>query len=130
MDWLYLTEIVLAGLGAGALYALTGVAFVLIYKATRVVNLAIGEILMLGGYTFFGLVAGFGLPVWAAIPLTVASGAVLGMVMDISDHVVVLNFGQVIARGEPAAVQRDPAVIAAYLGSGDLAERLAKAEAA
>ena len=31
----------------------------------------------------------------------------MGMVMDISDHVVVLNFGQVIARGLPAEVQRD-----------------------
>lgn len=54
----------------------------------------------------------------------------MGMVMDISDHVVVLNFGQVIARGRPEEVQRDPAVIAAYLGSGDLAERVRKAEAA
>ena len=45
MDALFLAEVSLAGLGAGALYALTGVAFVLIYKATRVVNLAIGEIL-------------------------------------------------------------------------------------
>jgi branched-chain amino acid transport system permease protein len=78
MDWLFLGEVSLAGVGAGALYALTGVAFVLIYKATRVVNLAIGEILMLGGYAFFGLVAGAGLPVWAAIPLTVAIGALFG----------------------------------------------------
>ncbi|SCY71104.1 ABC transporter ATP-binding protein [Microvirga guangxiensis] len=54
----------------------------------------------------------------------------MGMVMDISDHVVVLNFGQVIAQGRPAEVQNDPAVISAYLGSGDLAERIRKTEAA
>ena len=51
------------------LYALTGLAFVLIYKATRVVNLAIGEMLMIGAYVFFAFAAGLGLPVWAAIPL-------------------------------------------------------------
>jgi branched-chain amino acid transport system permease protein len=82
MDWLFLTEVTLAGIGAGALYALAGVAFVLIYKATRVVNLAIGEILMLGGYAFFGFVAGAGLPVWAAIPLTVVAGGLLGAVVE------------------------------------------------
>ena len=41
----------------------------------------------------------------------------MGMVMDISSHVVVLNFGEVIASGTPADVRRHPQVIAAYLGA-------------
>jgi branched-chain amino acid transport system ATP-binding protein len=37
-------------------------------------------------------------------------------VLALSERVVVLNHGTVIAQGEPAAVARDPAVVAAYLG--------------
>jgi branched-chain amino acid transport system ATP-binding protein len=45
----------------------------------------------------------------------------MGMVMDISSHVVVLNFGQVIASGAPDEVRRHPDVIQAYLGAENAA---------
>ncbi len=40
------------------------------------------------------------------------------LVMDVCHRITVLDFGKVIAEGPPAAVAKDPAVIAAYLGSG------------
>lgn len=42
----------------------------------------------------------------------------LGVVMDISDRVYVLDFGQVIAHGEPATVAHNPRVQEAYVGTG------------
>ncbi|GAA3984941.1 branched-chain amino acid ABC transporter permease [Comamonas faecalis] len=82
MDWAFLFEISLTGLASGGLYALAALAFVVVYKATRVVNLAIGEMLMAGGYLFFTFAAMWALPLWLAIPAAVLAAGVLGGVIE------------------------------------------------
>ncbi|MDF3939840.1 branched-chain amino acid ABC transporter permease, partial [Achromobacter denitrificans] len=82
MDWLFLLEVTLAGLGSGGLYALAALAFVIVYKATRVVNIAIGEFLMLGAYVFYAFATGMEWPIWLAIVGAVVVSGALGAVVE------------------------------------------------
>ena len=131
-DFLFFIEVSLAGLGSGALLALTALAFVLIYKATRVVNLAVGEILMLGGYLFFAFAAGLGLSPWLALPLAVVGGGIVGAVVErgiirpmlgeaaISVFMVTVGLGSVLTGVTELIWGADPRSLPAFISTKPL----------
>jgi len=66
----------------GGLYALLGMAIVLVCKATQVVSLAHGQLLFFGAYFVWLFYNGLGLPIWIALPIGMALTGVMGMVID------------------------------------------------
>ena len=131
-DLLFFFEVTLAGLGSGALLSLTALAFVLIYKATRVINLAVGEFLMLGGYLFFAFAAGLGLPAWAAIPLAIAGGGLVGAVVErglirpmlgespIAVFMVTIGLGSILVGLVELVWGTDPRALPAFMGNAPI----------
>jgi branched-chain amino acid transport system permease protein len=67
--WFFL-QLVIQGLAVGSVYALVALGFVLIYKASSVINFAQGELLMVGAYVCLALLTTFQVPFWAAFFLT------------------------------------------------------------
>ncbi|MGE5753451.1 MAG: branched-chain amino acid ABC transporter permease [Deltaproteobacteria bacterium] len=78
----YLLQLIISGLVVGSIYAAVALGFTIIYKATRVVNFAQGELLMVGAYVCFAFVVQMGVPFWAALLLTVLFGMVLAFLIE------------------------------------------------
>lgn len=70
------------GLAVGCIYGLVALGFVLIYKATELVNFAQGDLMMLGAFTCYMFVVWFGVGYWPALLLAVAAIGILGAVLD------------------------------------------------
>ena len=68
---IYFLQLVISGIAVGSLYALVALGFVLIYKATDIMNFAHGEAMMVGAFVCYALVVA-GIPfLWAVLMTTV-----------------------------------------------------------
>jgi branched-chain amino acid transport system permease protein len=75
-------QLVLSGLAVGCIYGLVALGFVLIYKATELVNFAQGDFMMLGAFTCYMFVVWYGLGYWVAFALAVAVVGLFGAALD------------------------------------------------
>ena len=78
----YLLQLVISGLVIGSIYAAVALGFTIIYKATRVVNFAQGELLMVGAYVCYAFLVQMHVPFWAALLLTILFSMILAMFVE------------------------------------------------
>jgi branched-chain amino acid transport system permease protein len=79
--WFFL-QLLVQGLAVGSVYSLVALGFVLIYKASGVINFAQGEFLMLGAYACLAFMVQTNLPFWAALGLTVVVMALVALILE------------------------------------------------
>ncbi|UCG07947.1 MAG: branched-chain amino acid ABC transporter permease [Desulfobacterales bacterium] len=75
-------QTVLSGISIGCVYGLVALGFVLIFKATEVINFAQGELLMLGAFISYSLIGLLHFPYWAALAVTVIVMGLLGTLLE------------------------------------------------
>lgn len=77
-----LQQIIFGGLAQGCVYGLVALGFVLIYKATEIVNFAQGEFMMLGAFVALAATTLFHMPFWLAAALALGVMAVVGLAVE------------------------------------------------
>lgn len=82
MQFDQLLQFSLSGLSTGAIYALIGIGFSIIYNATGIINFAQGEFVMLGGMLTLFFLDTLKLPLWAAIPCAIAIATLCGFLFE------------------------------------------------
>jgi len=75
-------QTVLSGISIGCIYALVALGFVLIFKATEIINFAQGEMMVIGAFIALTLINVLGLNYWAALLITTVSLGLFGMVLE------------------------------------------------
>lgn len=75
-------QLTVNGLANGAILALAALGFVLIYKATGVINFAQGEFLLVAAFVIWFVLAGLDLPWVAGIAIAIVVGVALGVVVE------------------------------------------------
>ena len=76
-------QLLFTGIGIGAVYALVALGFVLIFRATNVVNFAQGEFSMVAAYLMVVFSVDLGWPYWLSFLLALAGMALLGVIFNL-----------------------------------------------
>ena len=78
-----LIQLLINGLVVGTLYGVVAMSFVLIYKATQVVNFAQGELLLVGAWVCWALLTKFQVTFWIGMPLTLVFMFAFGILIQV-----------------------------------------------
>jgi branched-chain amino acid transport system permease protein len=78
-----LVQLLVNGLVVGTLYGVVAMSFVLIYKATQVVNFAQGEFLLIGAWVCWWLLTQYQLPFYLGMPVTLVFMLVFGIALQV-----------------------------------------------
>jgi len=78
----FFLQLVVSGFSVGMAYALIAIGFVIILKCSQAFNIAQGHFVMIGGYLGFTFLVMFNLPVWAALLAAIATGIVMGLLIE------------------------------------------------
>jgi branched-chain amino acid transport system permease protein len=83
MDTELLVQLLVNGLIVGTLYGVVAMSFVLIYKATQVVNFAQGEFLLIGAWVCWWLLTKYQLPFYLGMPITLVFMLIFGVALQV-----------------------------------------------
>jgi len=75
-------QIVLNGVLTGLVYGIVAMSFVVIYRASRIVNLAQGEVLLIGAYFLWTATIGLHLPLLVGVVVALAASMGIGMILE------------------------------------------------
>jgi branched-chain amino acid transport system permease protein len=109
-------QLIFTGLGVGSIYALIALGFVLIYRATNVVNFAQGDFAMLGAFAMVVVTIDLGLPYWVGIVLTLLVLPLVGAIFNLAVYFPLRNRGflPVIISTLGASIFLENGMLAAY----------------
>ncbi|MBW1941767.1 MAG: branched-chain amino acid ABC transporter permease [Deltaproteobacteria bacterium] len=78
----FFTQLLINGIVVGSVYGVAAMGFVLIYKSSRVINFAQGDLLALGAFICYALIVSFKIPFIPALLITCAISFCLGLVLE------------------------------------------------
>ena len=78
----FMLQLLITGVAVGSIYALMALGFVLIFKASSVVNFGPGELVLFGAYVSWATILQMHLPLYLALPLILTTSIALGLIIE------------------------------------------------